>query len=461
MKPTAYPELIDPGDWAIEPWTPDGSGTPCPCTDVAGHRMYVPAGRSPFARDVRFHEMLHVKYSPPEGAPSDLGISLHSLLAAEDCRVNLLGSLIRPHDAAGHSPRTDPFMLAMSQSERGMAQLTAASIGYASTDRICDEYVAGFAGVLANTAFPIWLRRHARVLRDAVHRVRYEAPDYFKEYGEIDKDVATFDATIALARWLDSEFSEETAKAPSKGTGEEGDGEYNEKPGGNGCAEDAMWGEMRIETPPLTDGHRTPQGRRTTPSLGGTRIRHMNRMVTGEIFGRPRKAAVPDAVLVDMSGSMHWNVDKLHELVEKMPVGIVAGYAGGDGKGVLRVLAKDGRMVPSNGVALGYGGNEVDGPALRWLAKQHGRKVWVSDQGVCSDRCDDESALMADCERTMKRAGIRVCLTTSPDAIMRTLRGLPVRPQEEEDDQEECEEEETDDQEDDGDQEEEEDEPEV
>ena len=46
-KPTIYPELIEPGDWEVDEWTPEALsvGLP-PCTDIPGRRMLVPAGNS-------------------------------------------------------------------------------------------------------------------------------------------------------------------------------------------------------------------------------------------------------------------------------------------------------------------------------------------------------------------------------------------------------------------------------
>lgn len=378
--------------------------------------MYVPAGNGPFAREVRFHELLHVKYSPDGCEPVE-GITQASILAAEDCRVNLLGALIRPHDALGTAPMPDAIQLATSKTERDMARLTAACLGYTSAETWCDGLREAF-NVLARTAtLPDWLRSHAAKLENAIYTTRHEAPEF------IDLEVPSFGDAIRLARWLDETFND-GAPGPGKGSDKgENDGYDDAADGEGGNAENARWGEMKIVTPPLTVNHSTAMGRRTSASQQGARIQHFNRLVTGEIFGRNRKRATPDAVLIDNSGSMGWNASKLHEIVKQIPVGIVASYDGSDGQGELKILARDGRMVAESEVEAAWGGNEVDGPALRWLAQQSGRKVWVSDQGVCSDVCDDEAALAADCDATVKAAGIRVCLTTDPKAIMRTLRG--------------------------------------
>src|SRR5262249_6765659 len=204
-KPTIYPELVKPGDWVIEEWRPDGTGAPCPCTDNEGRRMYVPSGSSKFAKEVRFHELLHVRYSPP-GCPEVEGVTGASLLAAEDCRVNLLGARIRDHDTLGTTPMPDPFALLMSQTERGMARLAAACLGYASSEDWFDHLEEGFSALRENEGLPDWLQRHAHVLRRAIRTVRNNAIDALTDDGGIEIEETTFDETINLARWTDEIF---------------------------------------------------------------------------------------------------------------------------------------------------------------------------------------------------------------------------------------------------------------
>lgn len=414
-KPIAYPELIRAGDWKVREWNPETHRAPC----TANNEMFLPAGNKPFAREVRFHELLHVAYSPKDGCPDDAGVSKESLLAAEDCRVNVKGAMIRPHDAIGTDPNgaPDAYMVASKMSERGLARLTAAMCGYVSTDKILSKLQEDLDALCEVDKLPQWLRDHACDLERVVRAVRRHAPGY------VTLATNEFQDAINLAAWLDT-FADADTDSLSKGKGsEDGDGDYEQSPG-YGDSSNARWGEMKIETPALSVRHRTAIGHRTSPSTEGARMVHFNRLVTGEVYGRTRKRAVPDAVLIDQSGSMHWNAKKLDELVKAMPVGIIAGYCGEGGTGVLRILAKDGRMVAPHDVKAPHGGNEVDGPALRWLARQRGRRVWVSDEGVCSDLSRDDEALAADCREVCESAGIKVCLSTDPRQIMLALRGM-------------------------------------
>jgi len=379
--------------------------------------MIVPAGHSEFAKEVRFHEMLHTRYSPEE-VPTIEGITTDSILASEDARVNTLGARIRPHDSIKSTPMAPAIVLATQLTERGMARLAVAALGYTSEGEWSEDLQKRFREVAGMRSLPDWLRQHASTLAQALYTVHYEACDFF------DHAALPFERAIDCARWLDETFSDDAVAPKEKlGGSEDEDGEYDEAPGSGGNAALARWGEMRVETPPLTIVHPSARPKRSIPSLAGTRPRNWGRLATGEVFSRTRKRGTPDAVLIDQSGSMHWDPTKLHELVKRIPVGVVATYSGGDGDGVLRVIAKDGRMVAPEFVAPYNGGNEIDGPALRWLAQQKGRRVWVSDQGVCASTCNDSSALMADCEEVVKAHGIRTCLTDKPSDILVALKG--------------------------------------
>jgi hypothetical protein len=61
----------------------------------------------------------------------------------------------------------------------------------------------------------------------------------------------------------------------------------------------------------------------------------------------------------------------------------VALYSGAQTHGALRIVAERGKKADKKYITAPMGGNNlVDGPALRWLAKHKGRKLWISDGGV-------------------------------------------------------------------------------
>jgi hypothetical protein len=83
-------------------------------------------------------------------------------------------------------------------------------------------------------------------------------------------------------------------------------------------------------------------------------------------------------ILIDISGSMNLSSGDLVELLKTAPAATIAGYCS-DGKrdGWLIIFAQNGRYA-SNPERMGDG-NGVDGPALDWLARQRGPKVWICD----------------------------------------------------------------------------------
>lgn len=138
-------------------------------------------------------------------------------------------------------------------------------------------------------------------------------------------------------------------------------------------------------------------------------------------------------VLIDGSGSMEWSNHDLKKVMELLPGSIIAIYAGGlewydgvmdenlpvgDDWGVLQIVAENGKIVDfdrefsysrlDDGRYIG-GSNLIDGPALRWLAKQNGKKFWVSDEGVHGLNHQYSSQhLLMECHRICKQNDITI-----------------------------------------------------
>lgn len=146
-----------------------------------------------------------------------------------------------------------------------------------------------------------------------------------------------------------------------------------------------------------------------------------------QIFSSKRRKA-GGTFLFDVSGSMDISQDEIYEIMQELPASTIALYSSADPHGIknenlnidwwetryvskvkspedpytaygaLRIVARDGRVVAKdvmhNGIDSGpyasysnenryYGnGNTVDGPALDWLARQPGPRIWVSDAVV-------------------------------------------------------------------------------
>jgi hypothetical protein len=91
-----------------------------------------------------------------------------------------------------------------------------------------------------------------------------------------------------------------------------------------------------------------------------------------------------------------------------LPAVNIAMYNGSGNYGDLRIIAKNGLRVSDEYLNIHSGrGNVIDGPALRWLAEQPARRIWVSDMKVFGK--NDSSIgynLLKDCIDTCRKAQI-------------------------------------------------------
>ena len=87
-------------------------------------------------------------------------------------------------------------------------------------------------------------------------------------------------------------------------------------------------------------------------------------------------------ILIDHSGSMSISPRLIKQITEKIPANI-ATYSGSEARGELKILAKNNKIADKVEDYHSYGpGNIIDYPALLWLAKQGGTKIWISDGEV-------------------------------------------------------------------------------
>jgi hypothetical protein len=236
---------------------------------------------------------------------------------------------------------------------------------------------------------------------------------------DIDKG-STFEDVAKTAAWLEENLAtleDDPALDEDSGeeSGEEGDDTVSQLLDG---LMDAMRyegtrgrghnkGQMTIERPALSipvRPDRKVRGKRSAEE--GDSLRDATRLMTdGRVFAGRRKK-VGGSVLVDTSGSMSWSSEDLIAVVSTAPAALVGAYSGSGGRGVLRIVARGGRRVPDDQVNPTRGGNEVDIPALEWLAQQREPRVWMSDGQVCGQN-QDEGWLLMQAARICRTARIR------------------------------------------------------
>jgi hypothetical protein len=92
-------------------------------------------------------------------------------------------------------------------------------------------------------------------------------------------------------------------------------------------------------------------------------------------------------LLIDMSGSMSIDQYEVDQILNMAPYATIACYGSTHGEkcqsGRLVIIAQDMQKGETAAARSRIGiGNVVDGPALQWLAKQDGPRIWISDGGV-------------------------------------------------------------------------------
>jgi hypothetical protein len=110
----------------------------------------------------------------------------------------------------------------------------------------------------------------------------------------------------------------------------------------------------------------------------GDELEYPENFYTGnwEIFSDERRGGT---LLIDASRSNNWDWRALAQaLVHRFPALRIGIYSGTDGHGVLTVIADKGRIATVDSHPQ-LPGNEVDIPALRWLAAGSEPRVWLSD----------------------------------------------------------------------------------
>jgi len=170
------------------------------------------------------------------------------------------------------------------------------------------------------------------------------------------------------------------------------------------------WGDMIIHEPPLTVNlqARLKNGRQYRPQDYGYNPKYINRYCIDKKIFKQRQRVKGGTILIDASGSMSFSGRDILDIMMMLPAVNIAMYNGGGYTGDLRIIARNGLRVDDDYLYNHSGrGNVIDGPALRWLAEQPARRIWVSDMKVFG-RNDSSIGynLLKDCIDTCRKAQI-------------------------------------------------------
>lgn len=155
-------------------------------------------------------------------------------------------------------------------------------------------------------------------------------------------------------------------------------------------------------------------GRSVRPTYAGGPLRYPTRALPGVGDGRVFGGVAPGthgSLLIDYSGSMQLSREDIVAILSACPRMRIATYCGNASlnHGELRILADHGRIADE---VRHYGdANGVDGPALEWLAKQPGPRIWVCDGHVTGLGDHGSAVLSARCDAIKRAHSIRQYFT--------------------------------------------------
>jgi hypothetical protein len=236
---------------------------------------------------------------------------------------------------------------------------------------------------------------------------------------------------------------------------------------------DTGWHVMQTRLGPLQRNFRAVVRRKGVSSPEGPYPKFFNRWFSDKQLFERKGRRLGGTLLIDISGSMSWSHAQTLALIESTPAMTIAVYSSdgadqslrtgtaatkmhrafmdahgrpmtnreitayerehGMGFGRMTIIAQHGKLVPAeyqlhssriDDLHAGHGGgNEVDGPALSWLAKQAFPRVWFSDGQVTGTGEVASRQLFTD-SRRLQRLG-NIVRTTNADAVKMIFSGRP------------------------------------
>jgi hypothetical protein len=454
-KAYPYPEIVTGEDWTVYGTTELNT---VPRTDNVNNKMVVPLDRECEAcgvnhsRMIRRHQLGRAKWSPKTLGKFGPDVRQEAVEILERMRIDwLLGNA-----ATGI---TDPYvcqeftdMQVLKVIYKGsIAELITCFLNILTWDNKPHNRAYYSSNYLTGRAQ--WYLSVLENCKDDMRFTEARRMEYAFIYHQVNKfkrkliddrraNIPTFASVKRQAKLLTIllEMDERPnpkdvfKPMPKKGQGESngtGSEKSEKQSGGVGSAKDleqrmkrellndmqyyttstmGVWGEMRMHEPPLSVNlqARLKNGRDYKPQDYGYNPKYINRYCIDKKIFKQKQRVKGGTILIDASGSMRFSGKDILDIMMILPAVNIAMYNGSGNYGDLRIIAKNGLRVDDDYLSMHSGrGNVIDGPALRWLAEQPARRIWVSDMKVFGK--NDSSCgynLLKDCLDTCRKAQI-------------------------------------------------------
>lgn len=416
-KSPPIPEVIR-GAASGRKWTVTEPGGDTPVfSDRLTGKMVVPLDDSDASAFVRTHEMARLTWSP------DAPITDPYEQAFEEARLNLLTKQVGLPTDTYREPGTVETTIANNMANKATAALTRVALTGTSDEAVASRTLAGVdpqVGLWANEALTHlrkskltfkgvqeaaeYLRRRVTMAKSPQPRPEPgdgparpgkpsdgppssgpapklvlppmpEAPKVApakpkpkpgKSKADDSLPDAVLDVPVLVSEYVPTEGKLSPVLVPPRiGTG----------------SKEGQWATMTVVSPPmpLRLPRRVGKGK-WRPADCGAVPRRMERWCSDQAVFSTKGRQRSGTVLIDGSSSISIPVEQIKMILTQAPAATVAMYSGSGVSGTLWVLARRGRRVAT--IPRRPGGNCVDGPALRWLAKQKAPRIWVCDEGV-------------------------------------------------------------------------------
>jgi hypothetical protein len=343
-RPMVCPDIFEDNVWVVK----GSDGLEEAGTNRRARQMVVPSGDGPTEQAIRRHEMAHAAVGHPQS---------HALRGAMAAAEDLLMNHWVTHSAGLTLPvrMRDIYRGVPSQEEDVLPKLCAVHGTEAEEEFYkATRSAGGLVGI------------RAMKVRESIG----------KAIGEIDRlgypgKATNVEVIKAMAKHLEPYVMPRGGRAGLMEMA--------------GMSEDAhAWAKMTEITLPLTKRAPKLVGRKNIrPYRQGEYIQFPDRLTTDSKVFATKDRGGEGSLLVDCSGSMSWNMDSLQKVIDLSPRFVTGCYWGTNGvpdRGWLAIVSKRGKYHGQPPKQDGCG-NKVDGPALRWLAKQPQPRFWMSDRG--------------------------------------------------------------------------------